>query len=116
MVSAAVGSIIAATVAAAATIGSTMISSRQAADAQERQLAYQKQIQEQQAADEATEKKLQNEAQERNRAYGASLLDGNSQLDNILTSSWDGSDSDAGSTELTTTSDFNSGSVSSMFA
>lgn len=116
MVSAAVGSIIAATIAAAATIGGTVISSRNAAAAQDRQLEYQKQVLAQQRADEAAEKKLQKETQDRNRAYGASLLDGNSQLDNILTSSWDGSDSDEGATELTTTSDFNSGGVASMFA
>lgn len=75
-------------IGAGATIASSVISNRQAEKASKRQAEYQQQLLNQQAATEAEEKRLVDESNQRNRAYGASLLQGNTQLDNILTSSW----------------------------
>lgn len=76
---------IGAALGAAATIGSTIISTNQAEKASKRQAAYQQSLLDQQKATEAEEQRITNEANERNRAYGESLLNGNSQLDNALT-------------------------------
>lgn len=76
-------------IGAGATIASSVISNRQADKASKRQQEYQQQLANQEAAAQAEEKRITDEANQRNRAYGASLLQGNTQLDNILTSSWD---------------------------
>jgi hypothetical protein len=83
-VTAALG-LVGAALGAAATIGSTIISTKQAEKASKRQAEYQQSLLDQQRATEAEEQRITNEANERNRAYGASLLDGNTQLDNALT-------------------------------
>lgn len=77
--------LIGAALGAAATIGSTIMSNKQAEKSAKRQAEYQQSLLDQQAATEAEEKRITDEANERNRAYGASLLDGNTQLDNALT-------------------------------
>ena len=77
--------VLGAALGAAATIGATVISTRQAEKASKRQAAYQQSLLDQQKATEAEEQRITNEANERNRAYGESLLNGNSQLDNALT-------------------------------
>lgn len=73
----------------AGSVATAVMSNRQAKKAEQRQADYQQQLANQEAETKAKEKKLTDESNQRNRAYGASLLQGNTQLDNILTSSWD---------------------------
>ncbi len=102
-------------IGAGATIASTVMSNRQADKAAKRQAEYQKQLADQQAAADAEEKRLTDESNQRNRAYGASLLQGNTQLDNILSGSWDDEeDIGGGATLLGET--LQPMSVQSMFA
>lgn len=115
---AAIGSVlglIGTVVTAGATIASTIMSNNAAKDSQERQIEYQKQIQAQNAATEAEEKRLSQEAQQRSRAYGASLLNSDTTLQNNYSGSFnDESDALGGSSLLT--NELSSGSVESMFA
>lgn len=100
---------------AAATVTTAVMSNNQAKKAEKRQAAYQQQLADQQAATEAEEKRLTDESNQRNRAYGASLLQGNTQLDNILSGSWDDEeDIGGGATLLGET--LQPMSVQSMFA
>lgn len=84
-------------IGAGATIMATSMSNRQAEKASQRQAAYQQQLMDQQAATEAEEKRITDESNQRNRAYGASLLQGNTQLDNILSGSWNDEENVGGS-------------------
>lgn len=86
----------AAVVGAATSITSSVISNNNAKRAQEEQKKYQQQMIAEQKAAEAKEKQARLDAQERNSAYGASLLDGNSQLNNVLTDSWSNLENDEG--------------------
>lgn len=86
-------------VTAIATTTVSAISANKQADKQAAaQKEYQQQLLAQQQAEEAEEKRIKNEAAERNRAYGASLLDSNSMMSNMLTDSW--SDEEADGTTL----------------
>lgn len=69
---------------AAASVYGTISSNKQAEESAARQAEYQKQLAAQEAATEAEEKRLAQEAQARTKAYGASLLNNNTALDNML--------------------------------
>lgn len=84
-----IAAIIGATASVAGTGVSMIASNNQAKKSAKAQAAYQKQLLDQQKATEASEKQARQAAADRARAYGESLLDGNSQLNNILTDSWD---------------------------
>lgn len=102
-------------IGAGATIATAVMSNRQAEKSAARQAEYQQKLLDQQTATAAEEKRLTDESNQRNRAYGASLLQGNSQLDNILTGSWDDEEEiGGGSTLLGET--LQPMSVQSMFA
>lgn len=108
-------------VAAVATIATTTMSIVSSNNQAKKQLAaqkeYQQQLLEQQQQATAEEQRIRNEADERNRAYGASLLDGNTMMSNVLTDSW--SDEDAGGTMLLSgapAAASDNQSVTSMFA
>ena len=75
---------------------------------------YQKQIQAQNAATDAEEKRLSQEAQQRSRAYGASLLNSDTTLQNNYSGSLNEENDVLGSSLLTNV--LSSGSVESMFA
>lgn len=96
---------------AAASVYGTISSNRQAEKSAARQAEYQKQLAAEQAATEAEERRLAQEAQDRTRSYGASLLNSNTALDNMLSGGY--SDDSLGSSILTTS--LGSG-VESMFA
>lgn len=104
--------LIGAAIGGAATIASTVISSRQADKASKRQENYYNQMAAQEAATAAEQKRIDKESQDRARAYGASLLSDNTQLNNMLSGGWD--DSDYSTTVLN--SGAQNASVSSIFA
>lgn len=113
--------LIAAIVGGVATIGSTVISAvssnRQADKAAERQEKYQKQLAQQEAATEAAEKQKTQEALDRQNAYGASLLDGNTALDNMLSGGYSSDDiSNSESLSLLGNTLQSGSTVQSMFA
>lgn len=95
---AAIPAIITAVAAVATTTISVISSNKQAERQAAAQKEYQQQLIAQQQAEQAEEKRIKDEAAERNKAYGASLLDGNTMTSNILTSSW--SDENAGGNTL----------------
>lgn len=99
--------------AAGATVASTIMSNNQAKESQERQLEYQKQLQAQEAATEAEEKRLAQEAEQRSRAYGASLINSDSTLQNNYSGSFNDEGDSLGSSSLITNG---LTSVESMFA
>ena len=74
--------LIAAVVSAAATTYSAVSSNKQAEKANKRNLAYQKELAQQEADAQAKEQQLALEAIQRERAYGASLLNADSLLSN----------------------------------
>lgn len=74
--------LIAAVVSAAATTYSAVSSNKQADKANKRNLAYQRELAQQEADAQAKEQQLALEAIQRERAYGASLLDADSLLSN----------------------------------
>lgn len=82
-----------------ASVYSTISSNKQAKKTAAQQAAYQQSLLDQQTATEAEEKRIQTESTERNRAYGASLVEGNTQLSNALNSSWE-DDDDSSSTSI----------------
>lgn len=90
--------IIGAVIGAVGAIVSTSMANKQAERASQRQADYQKQLLAQQQATEAAQKQKAQEAVERNKSYGQSLLDGNSQLGNILTDSWSDLETETDST------------------
>lgn len=114
-VSAAVGSIIAAVVAAAASVTTAAVSSHQADKANKRQIQYQQQIAQQEADAAAKEKRLQQEAQARSKAYGASLLDSDTNTQNMLNEGGYGEDK-LGSSGIISESLQKGNSVQSMFS
>lgn len=109
--------IIAAIIGGVATVGSTVVSAissnKQADKAAERQAAYNKQLAAQEAASKAEENRITQEALQRSKAYGASLLDSGSQLDNVLSGGF--SDDLFGNSSILRNS-LSSSSVSSIFA
>lgn len=100
---------------AAATVASTIISSRQADDAAERQEKYNNQLLAEQKSAQAQEKQIAKDAAERSRAYGASLLSSDTQLDNLLSGGYDDDDYTFGGGTILTNS-LTPGGVQSMFA
>ena len=82
----AAASLIGAAVSAATAVGTTVYSSTQQNKAEKRQRAYQQAILDEEAAAEAREKELAMQSKQRSKAYGASLLDSDTTLDNALTS------------------------------
>lgn len=103
---------VAAVAAVGGTIYSTVQSARQANAAAKRQEDYYNKIAQQEAATAAEQKRIDKESQDRARAYGASLLSDNTQMNNMLSGGWE--DDDYSTTILN--SGVQSGSVSSMFA
>lgn len=79
--------IIAAAIAAAASVGTTAYSSHQQDKSEKRQLEYQQSIIDEEKAAEAKEKELALQAKDRDKAYRMSLLQGDTVLQNALTSS-----------------------------
>ena len=104
--------LIGAAIGGIATVTSAVISSRQADAAADRQQEYYNKIAAQEAATAAEQKRLDKESQDRARAYGASLLSDNTQMNNMLSGGWD--DENYSTTILN--SGVQNGSVSSMFA
>lgn len=102
-------------VGAAATITSTLITTKQANDAADRQINYQRQINAQEAEAAAQEQQIAKDAAERSRAYGASLLASDTQLNNLLSGGYDDDDYTFGGGTILTNS-LASGGVQSMFA
>ena len=70
--------------AAAGGVYSAVDSHRQAKKAEARQDAYQKQLAAEEAAAEAEEQRIKDETLARQQAYGASLLDDSTALNNAL--------------------------------
>lgn len=112
-ISAGVASLVAGLAAAAATVTTSIISTKQADKANQRSLDYQKQIAAQEQADQEAEDKLTAESQQRARAYGASLLNSDTTLNNALISNAY-SDEEQNTSLLTTK--LGSSGVESMFA
>lgn len=79
--------IVAAAIAAVASIGTTVYSSHQQEKSEERQRDYQQAILDEETAAEEKEKELARQARERSKAYGMSLLNSDTTLNNALTSS-----------------------------
>ena len=77
--------LITAALGAAATVTSTVVSSNQAKKSEERALEYQKQLAAEEQAAREKEDLLNAQSIERSRAYSASLLQGDSLLNNSLT-------------------------------
>ena len=71
-------------IGAGATIASTVMNNKQAEKSAERQAQYQQQALEEQRAAEAEEKRLTQEARQRSQAYSASLLNSDTNLNNML--------------------------------
>lgn len=99
--------------AAGATVASTVMSNNQAEASQKRQLEYQKQLQAQDAATEAEEKRLAQEAEQRSRAYGSSLLNSDTTLNNNLSGGFNDTGDSLGGASLITGG---LSSVESMFS
>lgn len=104
--------LIGAAIGGIATVTSAVVSSRQADKAADRQQQYYNKIAEQEAATAAEQNRINKESKERARAYGASLLSDNTQLNNMLSGGWE--DENYSSTILN--SGAQNASVSSMFA
>lgn len=100
---------------AAATVASTMITSKRADEAAERQEKYQREINAQQAAAQEQEKQIAKDAAARSRAYGASLLASDTQMNNLLSGDYEDDDYSFGQGTILTNS-LASGGVQSMFA
>lgn len=98
---------------AAATVTTAVISNNQAKDAAKRQVKYQEQLTAQEAATEAEEKRITQESLQRQQAYGASLLEGNTGLNNVLSGGYNEENYLGGSLLGNT---LGSSSVSSVFA
>jgi hypothetical protein len=88
-------------VAAGTSIYSTVQSNKQAKDSARRQQAYYNKLAAEQAATEAEEKRLTAEAEQRSRAYGASLLDSGTQLQNMLSGGYNEDEKTFGSGIIT---------------
>lgn len=78
--------IIAAAIAAVASVSTTAYSSHQQKKSEERQRDYQQAILDEEAAAEEKEKELARQSRERSKAYGMSLLNSDTTLNNALTS------------------------------
>lgn len=100
---------------AATSVVSAVQSNKQAKEAEKRQNAYYNQLQQEQAATAAKEKQLTNDAKERSRLYGASLIDTGTQLKNMLSGGYDDEDY-TGGTILTSSLTSANGGVASIFA
>lgn len=85
---------------AAATVYSTYQSNKQAKKAEKRQDAYQRAILEQEKQTAAEEKRIALESRERDKQYAASLVTGNTLLNNNITGNY--SDEVLGGSLLTT--------------
>lgn len=107
--------LMAATAAASAGVGiySAVQSNKQAKEAEKRQAAYNAQLKADQEATAAKEKQLAADAKARSRAYGSSLVDSGTQLNNMLSGGYDDEDYVGGSV---LGSSLGSADVSSMFA
>lgn len=81
-ISSGAAALIGAVIAAAATTYSTVSSNKQADKANKRNLAYQRELAQQEADAQAKEQQLALEAIQRERAYGASLLNADTLLSN----------------------------------
>lgn len=71
-------------IGAGATIASTVMNNKQAEKSAQRQAAYQQQALQLQQNTEAEEKRITQEARQRSQAYSASLLDNDTNLNNML--------------------------------
>lgn len=98
---------------AAASVYGTISSNKQAEKSAKRQQEYQEQLAAEQAAAEAEEKRIAQEAQARSKAYGASLLNDGTSLKNMLSGGY--SDQQLGSGSIITDGK-TTGSVDSMFS
>lgn len=106
--------VVAAAITAVAAITSSVISSKQADKANKRQMQYQQQIAQQEADAQAKEKRLQQESLARSKAYGASLLNSDTNTQNMLNEGGYGEDK-LGSSSIISES-LQQGSVQSMFS
>ena len=98
---------------AAGGIYSAVDSHRQAKKAEKRQAAYQKQVAAEEAAAAAEEKRIKDETLARQQAYGASLIEGSTQLNNVLSG---GGYTDESDDYSLLTTKVGSSSVDEMFA
>lgn len=105
--------IAAAVISAAAAVTTSVISSKQADKASKRQQEYQQQVLNQQKETEAKEKQLTDESKQRSRAYGLSLLDSDTNMQNMLSGGYD--EENLGNNSLLSNT-LGSGSVGSMFS
>lgn len=99
--------------AAAGTAYGAIDSNRQARKAEKRQAAYQNKIAAEEAAAEAEEKRIKDETLARQQAYGASLIEGSTQLNNVLSG---GGYTDESDDYSLLTTKVGSSSVDDMFA
>lgn len=84
-----IGTIVTAVTSVGMGVFQAVQANKQAKDAEARQKAYYEQQQAEQQAAEAKELKIKQDAAERSRAYGLSLLDSDTSLKNNLTGSYD---------------------------
>lgn len=114
-ITSAVGAIVAAALTATASIASAVTSSRQADKANKRQMQYQQQVAQQEADTAAKEKRLQQESIARSKAYGASLLNADTNMQNLLNTGGYGEDK-LGSSGIISDTLRSGTSVQSMFS
>lgn len=111
----AIATVAAAAIGAGASLYANKKSTEAANQAQQRQQEYYNQLAANEAATKAEEDRITRESLERNRAYGASLLDNGTALKNMLSGGYnEGVLDDENKSVLSST--LGSGSVSSMFA
>lgn len=113
---AAIVGIVSAVVAAGASITSTVLSNNAAKKSQERQINYLKETQAQEAATAAEEKRLSQEAQQRQKAYGASLLNTDTLMNNMYSNKVNEQDDPLGNSSLLVNELSGMNSVRSIFA
>lgn len=99
--------------AAAGTAYGAIDSHRQAKKAEKRQADYQNKIAAEEAAAAAEEQRIKDETLARQKAYGASLIEGNTQLNNVLSG---GGYTDESDDYSLLTTKVGSSSVDEMFA
>lgn len=100
---------------ATASVVGAVQSNKQAKDAAKRQNDYYNRLQQEQASTAAKEKQITDDAKERSRLYGASLIDTGTQLQNMLSGGYNDEEYQ-GSTVLTSSLTSANGGVASMFA
>lgn len=114
------GSLISTGVSTAAQLGASAIAAnaqnKAAQEAAKRQAAYQQQLIDQQNQEEQDALQLQREQRDRINAYGASLIDGNSTWDNLLSDGGYSSSLNSDSSSLLNVGITSGSSVESMFA